>query len=106
MEEIEIETSVVAFVPDRPSMGVSTALPAKDAKFLRVEPAWDGGWHPTPVEQYLSVLVGSFEIATSDGKSRQFDIGDIVLLADTAGKGHYTKILGDREAWILAVALG
>lgn len=85
---------------------VSTSVPAKDAKFLRVQPAWDGEWHPTPVEQYLSVLAGSFEITTSDGKSRQFHIGDVVLLADTVGNGHHTKMLGDQQTWVLAVALG
>lgn len=106
MEEVEIETAHAAFVPGCPEFGVSDALPASSARFLQLQSNWDGGWHPTPVEQFLTVLSGGFEIRTTDGQSRNFRRGDIVRLADTTGKGHHTTIADGDETWILAVALG
>ena len=105
MDEIEIETSRAAFVPGCPEFGVSDPISAAHAKFLNLDAEWIGGWHPTPVKQFLIVLRGGFEIRTSDGQTRQFGRGDIVLLADTEGRGHHTTMSAEAESWILAVAL-
>lgn len=105
MELIEIDTAAAGFVPGKPEMGVSPARPARDAKFLRVAADWDGGWHPTPVEQYLTVLQGGFEVETTDGRKHLLGVGDIVLLADTSGRGHRSVMKSGEETWALAVAL-
>jgi len=103
MEEIEIEAETSDFIPGHTAIGVSPALTAKTARFLEVPGNWSSGWHPTPVQQYVVPLSGGFKIETGDGQTREFRPGEMILLDDTTGRGHFTTFLGD--SWILAVAL-
>jgi len=50
--------------------------------------AYDFDWHVTPRRQYIVLLAGFVEIQASDGESRTFGPGDIVLVEDITGKGH------------------
>ncbi len=45
-----------------------------------------------PQKQYIVLLDGGVEIETSLGEKRKFQTGEILLLEDTTGKGHKTKI--------------
>lgn len=105
MEEVGVTVTDLNFVPGNPAMGVSDPRSANSAKFLRVGPGWDGGWHPTPVRQYVVALTGGYRIETTDGKTAEFHRGDIALLEDTEGRGHNTIMLSDEDCWVLAVAL-
>jgi hypothetical protein len=77
---------------------VSKRLPATSVDFVEVagtavahslaQP------HPAPCRQYVIVLEGEVEVTTSDGESRVVGSGEVVLVEDTHGKGHITKILG------------
>ena len=51
-------------------------------------------WHCAPRRQYMVLLDGRIEIETSDGRIRQFQGGDVLLLEDTHGKGHRTRTIG------------
>lgn len=105
MEEISIEAVPVDFVPGQPPMGVSETRNARAVKFLQVGPGWDGGWHPSPARQFMVPLTGGFRVETSDGKVAEVHPGDVVLLEDTAGKGHLTTMLGGVDCWIVVAAL-
>jgi hypothetical protein len=50
-------------------------------------------------------MSGQFEITVGDGQSRRFGPGEMVMLEDTRGKGHVTKVIGSQEAECLAVQL-
>ena len=39
----------------------------------------------------MAVQKGEFEVTVSDGEVRVFVPGDLILLEDLSGKGHYTK---------------
>lgn len=52
-------------------------------------------WHPAPRRQFAFILQGTVEVTVTDGEVRRFEQGDIVLLEDTTGKGHTTRIIGD-----------
>jgi hypothetical protein len=41
------------------------------------------------------VLRGAIDVEVSDGTSRRFGPGDLVLAADTSGRGHITRVVGD-----------
>jgi len=105
MEDIEVETSPVNFVPGEPAFNVSAPDSAESVKFLRISGDWYGGWHPTPVRQFLIVLAGGFESKTTDAKSRRFETGDIVLLEDTEGRGHETRMFEGVETLVAAIEL-
>jgi quercetin dioxygenase-like cupin family protein len=71
------------------------ALEAKGgATLLRLKAGAFEDWHNAPRAWYLIVLQGTSEVTTSDGQVRQFGPGSVVLLDDTAGKGHQTRALG------------
>lgn len=62
--------------------------------FVSMAAGWDGGeWHPTPARQYIIPLTGEMEFQTSDGEKRTFGPGDILLVEDTEGKGHISKMV-------------
>jgi hypothetical protein len=50
-------------------------------------------------------LAGHVEGETSDGARRTIGPGAIVLLEDTEGKGHRSRVVGDREVVIAVVQL-
>ena len=44
-------------------------------------------------------------ITASDGTSRKFDAGSVLLMEDTWGKGHSTQLIGEADALLFAVTL-
>lgn len=55
------------------------------------EPGYDYDWHTAPRRQYIVMLSGSVEIQVSDGETRSFGPGELVLVEDTTGKGHKSR---------------
>src|SRR5947209_6342535 len=72
---------------------LSAELPAKGIVFREVEPSYDWNFHTAPQKQYIILLDGEIEIETSLGEKRTFKAGDVLLAADTTGKGHKTRNL-------------
>jgi hypothetical protein len=50
-------------------------------------------------------LQGEYEVTASDGTTRRFPAGSLLLLEDTTGKGHRTRITSDDDVLLVAVAL-
>jgi hypothetical protein len=44
-------------------------------------------------------------LQASDGTVLQVNPGSAMLLEDTAGKGHRSRVIGDRDALLVAVQL-
>jgi hypothetical protein len=40
-----------------------------------------------------------------EGEVRRLTTGDLLLSADTTGKGHTTTTVGDEDAWYLCIRL-
>ena len=70
---------------------LSERLPAKSLIFRKNEPHYDYDWHNAPARQYVVLLDGEIELEVSDGESRTFVGGDILLVEDVTGKGHRTR---------------
>jgi hypothetical protein len=67
----------------------SVAVVAGDQTWGGSEP------HPAPARQFTLSISGSLEVTASDGDVRQIGPGRLLLLDDTAGKGHSTRALGN-----------
>jgi hypothetical protein len=96
-----------AFSPGRDGNSSIHALEAKGgATLLRLKAGAFEDWHNAPQAWYLIVLQGASEVTTSDGQARQFGPGSVVLLDDTAGKGHQTRAIGkvDHIAAVIPMA--
>ena len=62
-------------------------------------------WHPAPRRQFVIVLSGQLEIGLGDGGKHVFGPGDARLVEDTTGRGHTTRVLGDRPCVTATIPL-
>jgi hypothetical protein len=63
-----------------------------------------GGGPPAPFRMLQSYLCGAVEVTASDGESRRFGPGSLLLLEDTRGQGHSTRVL-DEDVVMLVTQL-
>ncbi len=70
---------------------LSASVPAHGVIFRQTAPDYDYHWHPAPQRQYIVLLDGHIEVETSDGETRRFHGGDVILVEDTVGRGHRTR---------------
>jgi hypothetical protein len=54
----------------------------------------DIDWHPAPRRQYIINLDAGVKITASDGESRVIGTGEVILVEDTTGRGHLSKLEG------------
>lgn len=84
-----------SFAPPAPPLELSEPVADVRGLFFRIPPGWFGDWHPAPCRQYYVQTTGALEVQVSDGETRRFRPGDVVLLEDVHGRGHTTRVLGD-----------
>lgn len=77
-----------------------------DKIIFRETPAdYDFKWHTAPARQLLFILKGSAEFTVSNGETRTFGSGDVLLLEDTEGEGHCSKALNNEIRHSIFVTL-
>jgi len=76
---------------------LSAPIPARSVIFRTNDPGYDYDWHTAPRRQFIVLLDCAIEIETSDGERRTFRAGDVLLVEDTAGRGHRTRSIEPRE---------
>ena len=91
------------YAPPAPPLNTSTLESADNSVFLELPVGWYGDWHPTPVRQWLILMSGECEFEVGDGERLIRKAGDVVLLDDTSGKGHQTKVLRNVAVRIAAI---
>ncbi len=84
---------------------ISSSLPVRGMRFRRVTDEYSQTPHVAPRRQFIVHLVGEVEVEVSDGETRRFGPGSVMLVEDVAGKGHTTRRIGDvtRETLFLAL---
>lgn len=105
-EEVEIGFRSVDFAPPAPPLNISEFGSVEHCSLLKAPEDWYGDWHPAPYRQIHFYLSGEVEVETSDGDSRRFGPGSVILVEDTTGKGHRSRVTGTSEVIIAAVKLG
>lgn len=105
-EDIELPLAAAEYVPATPPLFMADFYPVSGSFWLGVPGDWDGqAPHPTPRRQILCTVQGEYEVTASDGEVRCFPAGSLLLIEDTGGKGHKTRIPSNKSALIFAVAL-
>ncbi len=94
----DVQLTASNFAPPAPPLEVSAPMPAEQVVFTRPRAGWFGDWHPTPRRQWYINLKGRLDIEASDGEALHLGPGDAVLLEDTTGRGHRTRVIGDEDA--------
>jgi hypothetical protein len=105
METATMTLESERFAPPAPPLDVSAMSRADGWNLLRFPADWIGGWHCTPLRQWMFVLAGRATVRASDGSQCDLSAGSICLLEDTRGKGHLTTIIGTDEVVIAAVRI-
>jgi hypothetical protein len=103
--EIEDELKLVDFAPPGAPLNLSSFIPASQVAFFGAAAGWQGDWHPSPARNLFVVISGEWEVRTSDGGSRLFGPGSIVLVEDTTGKGHASQVIGNSDSLAVLVQL-
>jgi hypothetical protein len=96
-EEASLQLDETDYRPPAPPLFVSHAYQAGGLQFLRMPSGWSAQSMQPPKPQFLICLEGHLEVTVSDGEKRTFGPGDSVLMQDTDGKGHATRVKGGRE---------
>lgn len=98
-EDLEIELAPGDFAPPAAPLNVAPFLPAVDSLLVGAPTDWSGETpHPTPRRQVFCTLRGEVEVTASDGNVRSLSPGDIIVLEDTWGKGHSTRVISQDDA--------
>ncbi len=88
-EDVEVEFSDLDYAPPAPPLEMSDFRKASQTVFMRMPPGWEGDtFHHTPTRQWAVIVSGRVLGTTSDGETRVFEPGDVLLMEDTHGKGH------------------
>jgi hypothetical protein len=105
-EEIDIDLAPVDFAPPAPPLNIAALFPAFRCGLLNAPPDWAGEIpHPSPRRQLFCNLRGSYDVTASDGTTRTFPAGSLLLLEDTTGKGHSTRITSTEDVLLVTIAL-
>jgi len=86
--DIEVE-----WVEERNGSKLSKRLPATGIIFRETSGDYDLSWHPAPRRQYIINLDAGVSIQASDGETRIIGAGEVILVEDTSGKGHFSKAI-------------
>lgn len=105
-EDREVELAPVDYAPPAASLNIAPFLPVAQSLWVGAPTDWRGDIpHPSPRRQVFCLLQGEYEVTTSNGTSRRFPVGSVLLLEDTWGKGHSTRITSEIDVIIFAVTL-
>ncbi|ABE46123.1 cupin domain-containing protein [Polaromonas sp. JS666] len=85
-----------------PPFSVSPLETASRYGFLHLPAGWIGDLHPSPLRMWIIVLSGEMEFEAGDGEQQKIAPGSALLLEDTTGMGHCSRVLGNQPA-VLAV---
>jgi hypothetical protein len=103
--EEEAIFQLVDYAPPAPPISVTEVLGTEGVSFISSPSGWFGDWHPAPRRQFIFMLAGEIEAEVSDGEVRKFVPGDVVLVEDTTGQGHISRVISNERAYLAVVPL-
>jgi hypothetical protein len=104
-EDIEIDLASTDYVPPAPPLDLSSLTPATQFGFMRASAGWSSDWHPSSARNNFFVLSGEWEVIASDGEAWRFAAGSVLLVEDTSGKGHASRVVSNTDSLAVMVQL-
>jgi hypothetical protein len=103
-EDVEIDLSLTDYAPPAAPLELSAFTTATQFGFMNAPAGWSGDWHPSSARNLFVVLSGEWEVTASDGEARRFGTSSVLLVEDTVGKGHTSRVLSDSLAAMVQLA--
>lgn len=104
-DDAEVEFNASDYVDAAPPLDLSRTFPANHVGFMRTPSGWSSDFHVSSARNMFFVLTGEWEVTASDGESRRFAAGSALLVEDTSGKGHSSRVVSDTESIAVMVQL-
>jgi hypothetical protein len=103
--ESHFEDVDVVMKPAPSNTGTISDMVAAKGVIFRSSGEYFIDWHNAPRRQFVVNVTGTVEIVTSDGQTRRFGPGTVLLAEDVTGKGHTSRGLGAEERLSLFIPL-
>lgn len=104
-DEVEIEFNLADHVPGAAPLELSGTLTADQLGFMRAPAGWASDFHVATSRSIFVVLDGEWEVTASDGESRRFAGSSVLLVEDTSGKGHTSRVVSNSASVAVMVQL-
>jgi quercetin dioxygenase-like cupin family protein len=104
-EDVELATEARQAVESDLVAEISAGFDVRGAYFRRPVTEASPVPHNAPYPLFIVMLRGRCSIEASDGETREFGPGEVVLVEDTTGKGHTTRRVGDEPRLTLMLPL-
>lgn len=104
-EDLEAELAPVDFAPPSPPLDLSVPIASTQFAFLGGPAGWQSDWHVSSARNMFVVVSGEWELESSDGEVRRVGPKTVLLVEDTAGKGHRSRVVSAEGSLAIAVQL-
>jgi Na+/melibiose symporter-like transporter len=100
-----LSTITLPRAPGSDPLSINARLTTTDTEIGLSPPGTFIDWHRVSTPRLLVVLSGTLEVGLGDGTTRLLHAGDMVLAADTTGKGHTSRSLGPAPVMAMTIRL-
>ena len=104
-DDVEIDLASTDYTPSAPPLFLSDSTAATQFRFMQAPAGWTSDWHTSSAHAMFFVLSGEWEVTASDGESRRFGAGRALLIEDTSGKGHSSRVVSEVDSLAAMVEL-
>ena len=104
-EDIEMALTLTDYAPPAPPLSLSAFLSASQVRFMNAPGGWASDWHPSSARNLFFVISGEWEVTASDGETRRLGIGSVLLVEDTHGRGHSSRVVSKADSLAAIVQL-
>jgi len=91
-DDVQVNFASVDYLDAGPPLNLSAITNASSIRFMEAPAGWTSDWHTSSVRTLFICLIGEWEVTVSDGESRRFAIGSVILVENTSGRGHSSRI--------------
>ena len=104
-EDLDANLSIVDFIPSAAPLHLSDSVPATQFSFFGAQSGWQSDWHPSTARNLFVVVSGEWEVTASDLETRRFAAGSVLLVEDTTGTGHKSRVISADDSVSILVQL-
>ena len=103
-DDVQIEFADSEYISSAPPLALSSMFAATQFGFMNTPAGWESDWHSSSGRNFFVVIHGEWEVTASDGERRRFGPQSLLLVEDTMGKGHKSRVVSDSIIAMISLA--